>query len=272
MAKMTKRKALFILFIISILLCACAGAKPAETAGAKTAPGDTAELVMSSLKTLDLDTFNHYTDNYICTHRNRIGIPTSREYRIFNELLQPALVKGRHYKRNYQLSQKILQNLTWEITDVRETGQTAEIDISITNIDMSVVTGNYIISLLENMSQSKGLGIGSLVKDMLDLSRDMDGFLTIIDSLDSDDTCTIKVTLSAFEENGKWKLHVSDEFINAFMGDNIDSEEYPEEITRKIEELEREVENNAEKWAEDFEIRADRWAESFEERMEGIFD
>lgn len=258
---MAKKNILSILLIIgSILLCACAGKASAKAAGAKTAPEDTAELVMDSLKTLNLDTFNEYTDNYICTHRNWIGIPTSKEYRVFNELLQPAFVKGKHYKRNYQLSRKIMENLAWEITDVRQSDKTAEIDISITNIDMSLATGNYIVSLLENMSQSKGIGIGSLVKDLSALNRDMNGFLSAIDSLDSDDISTIAITLSAFEEDGKWKLHVSDEFINAFMG-NIDSEEYPEEFMQKIKELEKEVENNAVKWAEDFETRVDTWTE-----------
>lgn len=265
---MIKKKILLFLFLIgSIFLYACSLKTSTEISGAKAAAQDSfhspkgaAEHVMNSLKALDLYTFNEYTDNYISTTRNWIGIPTAREYRVFNELLQPALIKGKHYNRNYQLFQKITQNLSWEITDVSESDNQAEITMNITNIDMSLATGNYIVFLLENMSQSGGIGLGSLVKDMSDLNRDMNGFLSIIDSLDPDDTCTISVTLSAFRQDGKWKLHVSDEFINAFMG-NIDSEEYPEEITRKIESLEREMEENA-----------DRWAEEFGERMEGLFD
>ncbi|NBJ94110.1 hypothetical protein [Parablautia muri] len=264
---MTKKKILLLLFIIgNIFLCACSGKTSVESVGAEatqdhlTSPEHTAENVMNSLRTLDLDTFNEYTDNYISTTRNWIGIPTSAQYRVFNELLQPTLIKGKHYKRNYQLSQKLTQNLSWEITQVRESDQTAEIDMDITNLDMSLATGNYMVFLLENMSQSNGIGLRSLMKDMRDLNQDMDGFLSIIDSLDSDDTCTISVTLSAFKQDGKWKLHVSDEFINAFMG-NIDSEEYPEEIMQKINVLEKEIEDNTAKWAEDF-----------ESRMEGLFD
>lgn len=265
---MTRKKILLLLFIIgSIFLCACSGKAPAESTGAEAAaqddfgsPKSAAENVMNSLRTLDLDTFNEYTDNYISATRNWIGITTATQYRVFNELLQPTLIKGKHYRRNYQLSQKLTQNLSWEITQVREAGQTAEIDMSITNLDMSLATGNYIVFLLENMSQSGGSGLGPLMKDMWDLNRDMDGFLSIIDSLNSDDTCTISVTLSAFKQDGKWKLHVSDEFINAFMG-NINSEEYPEEIMQKIEALEKEIENNAMNWAEDF-----------EGRIEGLFD
>lgn len=268
---MAKKRTFFILLIIgSLFLCACGGTAATPKDGLNS-PEAAAECVMNSLKTMDLDTFNKYTDNYISTQRNFIGIPKSREYRVFNELLQPALFKGTHYKRNYRLSQRFTQNLSWEITDVRESDKNAEIDIKITNLDMSLATGNYIASIFENMSESEGIGIGSLIRDMLDLAGNMDGFLSAIDSLDSGDTCTIAVTLSAFYKDGKWKLHVSDEFIHAFMG-YPDSEEYPEEVIQKIEALELEIENKAEDWAEDFEIRADTWAEEFEDRMEGLFD
>lgn len=289
---MTKEKLpllLFILFITgSILLCACSvktlsgadaegvaiadtGEQTARAKDISDSPQHTVQCAMSSLKTLDLDTFNAYTDNYISTTRNLIGIPTAREYRVFNELLQPSLIKGKHYKRSYRLSQRLTQNLSWEITDIRQSGQNAEVDISITNLDMSLATGKYVVFLLENMTLEKGVGLGSLMRDLSNLSRDMDGFLSVIDSLGPDDTCTIAVTLSVFQEDGKWKLHVSDEFINAFMG-NIDSEEYPEEIKERIEALEKEIEDNAEKWAEDFETRADSWAERFEDTVEGLFD
>ena len=250
---MAKKKTFLILLIIeSILLCACSGKTPAESGTVESGTVENAaELVMSSLKTLDLDTFNRYTDNYICTHRNWIGIPTSKEYRVFNELLQPSFVKNKDYRRNYQLSQKIMQNLSWEIDDVRKSDKKAEIDITVTNLDLSVATGNYIVSILENMSQSGGLGIVSLIKDMLDLGRDMDGFLSVIDSMDSGDTCTTSVTLSAFWDDGMWKLHVSDEFINAFMGGNIDSDEYPEEIEERLTDLEEAYEEKAARWAEE---------------------
>ena len=69
---MAKKKTFLILLIIeSILLCACSGKTPAESGTVESGTVENAaELVMSSLKTLDLDTFNRYTDNYICTHRN----------------------------------------------------------------------------------------------------------------------------------------------------------------------------------------------------------
>ena len=46
---------------------------------------------MESVQVLDLDTFNKCTDNYVKTYKNWLGIPTEREYQIFNELQQPGI-------------------------------------------------------------------------------------------------------------------------------------------------------------------------------------
>ncbi|MCM1134319.1 MAG: hypothetical protein NC400_01980 [Clostridium sp.] len=180
---------------------------------------------MESLKTLDLASFNEHTDNYICTHRNWIGIPTSREYRVFSELQQPALIKGKHYKRNYSFAQKLMENLSWKITDVIQLGGEAQIEIEITNVNIAAVADNYTEFLLENMEKSGGIGIVSLISDLSGLARNMEDFTAIMDS--TEDTCTTDVTLFLQWEDGKWKLHISEEFINAFMG-NIDFESYPE--------------------------------------------
>ena len=265
---MTKKKIILLLLaVVSLLLCACTGktqAKDTDSASAglqdTNSPKAAADSVMNSLKTLDLNTFNEYTDNYICTHRNWIGVPTSREYQIFNELLQPALMKGKHYKRNYNLSQKFTQNLSWEITDIRESEETAEIDMNITNIDMDAAMGKYITFILENMAESEGLGMISLIRDLFDLSGNMDDLLSIIDSMDAENVRTTGVTLSAWLDNGKWKIHLNDEFINAFMG-SFGSEELSPENMEKMEMLEKKMEN-----------KADKWAEEFEEKIEGLFD
>ena len=82
---MAKKRTFFILLIIgSLFLCACGGTAATPKDGLNS-PKAAAECVMNSLKTMDLDTFNKYTDNYISTQRNFIGIPKSREYRVFNE-------------------------------------------------------------------------------------------------------------------------------------------------------------------------------------------
>ena len=77
-----------VLLLLSI--CLTLGACTAKKADTETSPQDTAKYAMEALKQLDLETWNRYTDNYVSTEKNWLGIPVSREYRVFNELLQPV--------------------------------------------------------------------------------------------------------------------------------------------------------------------------------------
>ena len=251
---------LTILMLTIILLLTGCG-KVVHNTGANTA-GEAAEQVMESLRVLDLETFNAYTDNYICTYHNWLGMPTSREYHVFNELLQPGFKSGKRYKNAYRLSEKILENLSWEITDVRESSGKAEIDMVITNLDMGNAEGYYEIYLLENMLSAEGIGISQLMRDMSDLLKDNSDLLAIMESMEDKERSTISVTVSAYREGGNWKLHVSDEFINAFMG-NINTDEYAEDIEQRIEELEQACEKKADEWADDFADGVEGFVDAF---------
>lgn len=240
---------LIILMLTTILLLSGCGRAMQNTEADNA--GEAVEQVMESLRVLDLETFNAYTDNYIRTYHNWIGMPTSREYHVFNELLQPGFKSGKRYENAYRLSKKILENLSWEITDVRENNGNAEIDMVITNLDMGKAEGYYEIYILENMLSAEGIGISQLMRDMSDLLKDNSDLLAIMESMEDEERSTISVTVSAYQENGNWKLHVSDEFINAFMG-NINTDEYAEDIEQRIAELEQACENKADEWADDF--------------------
>lgn len=237
-----------IMLTIILLLTGCG--KGMQNAGADSAR-EAAEQVMESLKVLDLETFNDLTDNYVRTYHNWLGMPTQREYRVFNELLQPGIKSWKRYSNSYELSEKILENLSWEITDVRESDGKAEIDMVITNLDMGNAEGYYEIYILENMLLAKGTGITQLMRDMSDLLEDNGGLYSAMELMEDKERSMISVTVSAYQAGGSWKLHVSDEFINAFMG-NINTDEYAEDIERKIRELETACEKKADEWADDF--------------------
>ena len=84
-----------VLLLLSI--CLTLGACSAKKADTEASPRDTAKYAMEALKQLDLETWNRYTDNYVSTEKNWLGIPVSREYRVFNELLQPG-----HQQQGYE--------------------------------------------------------------------------------------------------------------------------------------------------------------------------
>lgn len=237
--------------------CGMSGHVEAQAKGAGT-PEEAVECTMESLKELDLDTFNECTDNYVETYYNWLGIPVEREYRVFNELLQPGLKKGKHYRFNLAMAEKIVEHLEWEITDIRENGDQAEIDMEITNLDMADVVGYYEILVWENMIAAEGTGIWQMVSDIADLANGGEALLALMD--EQEDVCTIAVTVSAWREDGRWRLHADDEFINAFMG-NMNLGEYSKEVKQRLSELEEAYEDKIEVWGAGFGDKVEKWAD-----------
>lgn len=223
-----------ILYGMALTGCACLSACGVHAQGAvgdsTLSAEETAECVMESMKTLDLERFNMCTDNYISTEYNWIGVPMRSEYRIFNELLQPGvkLDKGKEkYEFHHELYEKTLENLTWEIERVKEDGSYAEITMEITNLDMNGVMREYEMRILENMMASEGSGLGQMMKDFSHMFDEENGLLAILNDYEQDKTCTFEVTATAYRKNGAWILHLDEELLNACMG-NINAEEYSE--------------------------------------------
>lgn len=227
---------------------------------------DAAECTMKSLETLDLEQFNECTDNYVETYYNWIGLPVEMEYQVFNELLQPGTKTGKRKKKyefNHKMAEKMMENLAWDIEAVKEDGDSAEITMEITNLNMADVMGKYEIFLLENMLGSPGAGLGQMIKDVSNIMDDEGGLLAIMESCDKDDICTLEVTVTAYRENGAWKIHLDDEFINAFMG-NFNGTAYSEDVQKKLDELEKQQDEKLDEWAEKF-------ADDVERRVDGWF-
>lgn len=243
-----------MMLLASLFLSACGIHTADRTDTALLTAQDTAEHTMRSLKALDLERFNDYTDNYVETYHNWIGVPVEKEYRVFNELLQPGAKIGKRKKKyefSHKLAEKMMENLAWEIEDVKENGDSAEITMEISNLNMTDVMGKYEIYLFENMLGSPGTGLGQMLKDVSNIMDEEGGLLAVVEACDQDDICTLAVTVKAYRENGAWKLHLDDEFINAFMG-NIDGDAYSEDVQRKIDELEKLQDEKLDEWAEKF--------------------
>lgn len=236
---------------------ACLSTDPRDTA---ETPDQAAEYVMESLSDLDLKTFNAYTDNCVDTYRNWLGVPVKKEYRVFNQLLNTRRINSRRFKNNSQFAERILEHLTWEITDVKEDEDRAEISMSVTNLDMTDVFGEYMIGILEDITEEEGMGLKSIAQIVMKLYTDQDDLISIMDSLEEEEPRTVDLTVSAYKEDGKWKVHLSDEFIDAFTG-NIYTEHFSEETEQRIHELERQYESEVEGWADDFESGIEDWTD-----------
>lgn len=251
-----KKFRLLILTLLSMfLLSACAGNTSGQSVSVPLTPEETADLLMESLRTLNLDLINEYSDNYVSSEQNWLGVTVRKEFQVFNNLLQPFQRKGKRYQSNYRFSQKLMETLSWEIKAVRQEGTQAEIDMKITNIDMQKITGYYTISLLENMIASEGTGLTGIIGDFYGLIRsagsgeDLTRVLEQTDPGNPDNLSSIDITLSAYQEKGVWKIHLNDDFINAFMG-NISAEGYSKEIEKRIDELTLQYEEKVSRMAE----------------------
>lgn len=215
---------------------------------------ETVDCVMESLRAVDLGQFNACTDNYVETHRNWIGIPVGKEYRVFNELLQPGIKTGKwkkKYELNRELAGKMMENLVWEIEDVEEKQGRAEITMEITNLNMGEIIGKYEICIWENMIESTVTGPLQMLEDLSQIADGQEGLLALIESCDEEDVYTSHVTVTAYQEDGAWRLHLDEEFINAFMG-NINADEYSEDTKRRIAQLEEQYGEKLDEWEEEF--------------------
>ncbi len=241
-----------ILLVISILfLHACAaGQMGAETAGREcSTPEEAVETAMETLKGLDMKAFNACTDNHVGTHRGWLGFPVKEEYRVFDELMN---TKGKRYEANYNLAEKSLARMSWEIRDVKQKDDRAEVAMEITNIDMMKVLGKYEISELEYLANGGEFGAGQFLKGMLRMTNVIEDMAAIMDTLGEEDVITVSVTVRVYEESGQWKVHLDQKFIDALLGYG-EAEKYPEEMQRRMEELTEQIEEGAEKWAAGFE-------------------
>ena len=181
--------------------------------------------------------------NYVRTYSNWLGIPKGREYRVFGELLQPGAIKGKRDEDNRKCAEAIVRNLSWDIEDVHIRGDKAEIDLKVTNTDMSDVTGYYMIQVMEDMAGNDDTGISGTISDILESAYESESLLPYMEKADG--IITINVTVAASRRKGAWKVHVRDEFVNAFMG-NLDSEDYSQEVEERLDELEAKMESKAE--------------------------
>ena len=124
--------------------------------------------------------------------------------------------------------------------------------MEITNIDMTKVLGKYEIYELEYLANGGEFGVGQFVKGMFRLANAAEDLAAIMDTLGEEDVCTVSVTVQVYREKECWKVHLGQDFIDAFLGYG-ESEKYPLEMQKRIEELTEEIEEGAQEWARQFE-------------------
>ena len=153
---------------------------------------------MMALKNLDMDKFNAYTNN-----RQTMVTPWGTEnveYTLFGELCEEKEVDSDE-DLVYQLDNEIVKNLSWEILDIVQDNDTAQLKLRITNLNME--------------------GIVQRVKTDTELINE-------IRKIPPDDTKAVVLKLEAERQNEKWVLLVNVDFANAISANIwvVDPENY----------------------------------------------
>lgn len=210
-----KGKGMPVLLLFLVLLTACAGKRKDQSTDT---PQEAAQRTMEAVKVLDLETFNACTDNYEGACWNFIGFPVEKEYKVFNELLQPHFIKGKRYREKLAFTETMVEELTWEIGRVEEVGSDkARIEMKVTNRDISEALDRFEEWIIEDMSNDAEKSAAALLWNVADVLNGCDDDLKQFIE-ETENTWTGEVTVTAYMEDGGWKLHLTDEFINAFMG------------------------------------------------------
>lgn len=206
---------------------------PAKTL--ETSPEQSFDTAMNALTELDLETFNRYTDNYIRTYRNWLGIPTEREYRILSELQQPGFVDKKRYQANKSTAEEMVCDLTWVITDSQIRDDKAALNVCITNTDFSDALGYCYIHNMEDSLSNSSFPFLRMLFVFNDFDYDKGVLLSEMEA--ADQTIDVNIKVFARLENDVWKIHLSEELIDILTG-KLYSLDYSDEVIREIEELE----------------------------------
>lgn len=237
-----------------------------EKETAAKSPELSVETAMKALKELDFTTFNAYTDNYLELDGILLGLPDESLYQIFSELQKYSLSKRerdrKKYEESHRIAEKIVEHLAWEIEAVKIQGEQAEIGMVITNKDLSDVMGYYTIQMMERMIAGDGAGLTKMVQDLSEMYLDDIAIINYIEK--TEDTRTVNLIVTAWKEEGRWRLHLSDELIGAVTGD-FNNEDFSEEVQTRIDRLEQDYEKKIEQWGDELEER-------IEDRLNHMFE
>lgn len=177
------KKALAFSLLITLCLCACAGNDKIIGNEDDTNLKMTIDCAMSALKNLDMENFNTNTNNRQLMVDLWGG--ENIEYTLFGELCDGSQSGS---KLSLQLDEEIVQNLSWEILDIEQHGDSAKIKLAITNLDM-----NGIFQKVQTDSE--------MIKE--------------ISKIPAENTKTNKISINAKKQDKTWILLIDLDFVNA---------------------------------------------------------
>lgn len=168
------------------------GTQSVLTANQAATPQGAAQLVMESLKLLDMKAFNTYTDNIRQEGGTHITMFGGAE----NELTE----------EDKALEREFVRMLSWKIGTVTVKGDSAVVNMEITNADLSGVIGVIMKDSLKEALKSNP-DYGLLEKQMTDRVKEA-----------QKTTITLSCAVTLNKTGEIWRVHLDEAFVNAVCG------------------------------------------------------
>lgn len=234
-----------ITLILALLLSGCGGpVRPEQTAE------ETINTAFTALRDLDMVTFNACTNN-----KKGTG------YFLFSQLSKKQ--NDSSYKK---VAQTLVKNLTWEINSIEENGETAVAKVTIHNKDFSDAAGIYIANLIQKVNQKQGgdMNLTKLIRTTVsEAKNDTDGLVACLESCQKDFSTNATVTLQYIDNN--WQIVLDETLCNTLTG-HIGTDNFSEDIEKKITAAEELLNNNLERWGVD--VKSEEWTDLAKEKLQ----
>ena len=236
--------------ICAVLITGCG----VSDAGYKAqTPEDAIHTALTALKKLDMETFNACTNNQ-----------TGEQYRIFSDLFRE---KGKSY---LPLAEAIVANLSWEINDIQEDGDTATAQVTIYNKDFSNAVGNYIADMIRYVDEQHQIGadlsvlIGNIIKEVRGNPELLLPYLE-----ECTDEISTKLTINLTRVDNTWQIQLDDTLCEALLGYS-DLHNFSEDFEQLLKDAEDFLNNNLKRWGIEIE-NGSQWMEQLGKTVNNLF-
>lgn len=173
-----KKYNVILCFLLIIIMCGCSSFNK-KSIDINNTPELYVENALKALKGLDLKTFNKY---------------------VIEEN------DGKLTKQNTKLLKEMFQNFDYVIVDSSINGETAIVNVNITNTDFSKVVSEFINNSVENTGNSDNNGNNDLLLNLLK------------DANKTEEKTTVELELSLKIVDNVWKINLDDKVINILSG------------------------------------------------------
>lgn len=238
--------------ICAMLLMGCGS----QRGFAAQTPEETINTAFSALKNLDMETFNACTNN-----------KTGTGYKMFSDLF----LKKDNAETRQQLAEAMVENLSWEINAVHESGQTATVDVTLHNKDFSDAIGMFVADLIYkvNSSQQEGVDLTALIRSTIDEAKNSpENLLPYLQNCKN--VFSADVTINLKKVDDYWQIQLDDTLCDNLTG-HLNSANFSKDVSAKISAAEELLNRNLERWGVDVDEQANQWVEQLEAKLEQIF-